>query len=122
MQWITYGIEVEYCTTSNRSLTGAERANVNAVVNLMAATRREKDKELSDEVSHILQPGQAWDIPDDSLSETGLSNLPVSELPQEAKEGVQASEADHTEKGGGAPSAQPAKPINDGHETDDEWD
>ena len=45
----------------NRSFTDAERANVHAEVGLMAATCRDKDKELSQEVSHILQAGQAWD-------------------------------------------------------------
>jgi len=46
LQWITYGIEVEYCTHTNKSFTDAERANVNAAVSLMA-TRRDEDKELS---------------------------------------------------------------------------
>jgi len=63
LQWITYGIEVDYCTHMNKSFTDAERANVHAVVGLMAAARRDEDKELSQEVSHILQAGQAWDIP-----------------------------------------------------------
>jgi len=53
---------------------------------VMAATQRDEDKELSDEVSHILQAGQAWYIPDDSLGEM-VSNRPASGPPPEAKEG-----------------------------------
>jgi len=88
LQWITYGIEVEYCTHTNKSFTDAERANVNAVVSLMAATHRDEDKELSQEVSHILQAGQAWDIPSESLDEIGMSDPPAVNRPQRQRKGV----------------------------------
>ena len=92
LQWITYGVEVDYCIRMNRNFTDAERANVHAVVGLMAAARRDENKELSQEVSHILQAGQAWDIPSEPLGEIGIFNPSRNEPPPEVKGGGQTEQ------------------------------
>ena len=121
LQWITYGIEVDYCTYMNKNFTDTERANVHAVVSLMAAARRDEDKELSQEVSHILQAGQAWDIPSEPLGEIGTFDPSVSELPPEAKEGGQVEETDHEEKDD-ATSAPAAETMIVKYDLDKDYD
>ena len=121
MQWITHGIEVDYCTHVNKGFTDAERANVHAVVGLMAAARRDEDKELSQEVSHILQVGQAWDIPNKPIGEIGTFDPSVSEPPPEAKEGGQVEESNHEEKGD-ATSAPVAETLAVKYDSDKDYD
>jgi len=124
LQWITYGIEVDYCTHMNKNFTDAERANVHAVVGLMAATRRDEDKELSQEVSHILQAGQAWDIPSEPIGEIGIFDPPMSEPPPEVKEGGQVEQTSREPKSDAinAPLVETPKVEYDSDRDYDDWD
>jgi len=87
----------------------------------MAATKRDEDRELSNDISQILQAAQAWDVPDDFLSEMRSPNLDVNEPPIGEDAGVRASAEGQLEESG-ASDAQQTEPFNDEVDPYDEWE